>query len=724
MCRTITKLALGFCFFASAALAQNSGGLPIGPGGGGGSGGTGGAPSGPAGGDLTGTYPNPGVGQIEGIAITSVPASGALGSVTSVCANGGVSSGGSCITTAGTISTTLPPVTITTASPAISAAGSNLGAEIDLTNASADTPTIPGAGTTGYPAGWYVWKVCNKAGAFIKTLTPSSGTIGGAASYAISAGSAAVPSCISFVSDGVSDYKLNAVPGLVSPAFTGTPTAPTQTAGDNTTALATDAFVTTAVANALAGVNPAVAVQAATTAAGNTSGFTYANGVGGIGATFTGSVNTAVTIDGFTFTAVGQRLLVKNDTQSPSGAFNGVYTMTVLQTAIVAPVFTRALDYDMPSDINNTGAIPVINGTVNGTSSWILTSSVSMVGTDPLTYAQFTVSPSKQVTSMTCPGTAAASVGAVTCVVDYQLFAAGTSGNWTKPTGNYTITQVCGSGAGGSGGSGSINNSSTAGSGGAGGGAAMWICRFFKTADLAGTVAYGIAGTTTGALGKTSTTAVVGTTGSQGASSTFGSYTWPGAGGGQAGQISATTSTGGAGGGQFAAGANTSAVGSCTFGSQNNGGGIGALSPSFAAGCPSGGAGTAATGIAAAAGYSGTSASGGGGGGGISNTTIAQAGAAGGLAPGCEAAGAAAGGSAGGTTPAVATQPFGYQPGCGGGGGGGNITATGGTAASGAAGSGPGAGGGGGGAALAGTPANTSGAGGAGFGGVLTVISY
>lgn len=181
-----------------------------------------------------------------------------------------------------------------------------------------------------------------------------------------------------------------------SPALTGTPTAPTQTAGDNTTAIATDAFVTTAVANAIAGVNPAVAVNYATTAAANTSGLTYNNGASGIGATFTGATNTAVTIDGHTF-VVGDvgiaRLLVKNDTQAPSGAFNGVYLFTALQTVGTGAIFTRALDYDTPSDINNTGAIPVISGTVNATTSWLQTSNIVTVGTTPLTYTQFSYSP-------------------------------------------------------------------------------------------------------------------------------------------------------------------------------------------------------------------------------------------------------------------------------------------------------------------------------------------
>jgi hypothetical protein len=136
-------------------------------------------------------------------------------------------------------------------------------------------------------------------------------------------------------------------------------------------------------------VNPAVAVTIATTAASDTSALTYANGVGGIGATFTGAVNTAITIDGVTLTTLNQRVLVKNDTQAPSGAFNGVYYLTQLQTGILAPVLTRALDYDQTSDINSTGAIPVVSGTANGGSSWLLTSTVATVGTDPLTYTRF-----------------------------------------------------------------------------------------------------------------------------------------------------------------------------------------------------------------------------------------------------------------------------------------------------------------------------------------------
>lgn len=175
-------------------------------------------------------------------------------------------------------------------------------------------------------------------------------------------------------------------------------TAVTQSAGDNTTAVATDAFVTTAIANAIAAVNPAMAVQCATTQASDTSSLTYVH-VAGIGDTFTGTANTAITIDGHTL-VLGDRVLVKNDTQtSPgsvsAGTFNGIYLVTTIQSLGIAPILTRALDYDTPSDINNTGAIPVISGTANANTSWLLTSSIAAVGTgsNALTYVQFSVAP-------------------------------------------------------------------------------------------------------------------------------------------------------------------------------------------------------------------------------------------------------------------------------------------------------------------------------------------
>lgn len=176
---------------------------------------------------------------------------------------------------------------------------------------------------------------------------------------------------------------------LASPTLTGTPLSPTASAGTNTTQIASTAFVTTAVANAISGVNPAVAVQAATTA--NVSGYTYNNGASGIGATLTQNSAAVVVIDGYTL-LLNDRVLFKDQTTS---ANRGVYTITTLGTGIIPAVFTRSADYNQPSDINSTGAIPVVNGTVNATTSWLLTSTVNTIGTDPFTYTQFSYNPAQ-----------------------------------------------------------------------------------------------------------------------------------------------------------------------------------------------------------------------------------------------------------------------------------------------------------------------------------------
>jgi hypothetical protein len=180
-----------------------------------------------------------------------------------------------------------------------------------------------------------------------------------------------------------------------SPTLTGAPAAPTQTAGDTSTDIATDAFVSTAISNAIAAVNPAVAVLAASTA--NLTG-SYTQVGGGIGDTFTITATGAFSLDGIAINTIGQRVLLKNQTTASQ---NGVYTATVVGTTGVSAVFTRALDYDTPSDVNNTGSIPVQSGTVNTTTSWLLTSQVTSIGSagSSITYAQFSVSPSTLVTS-------------------------------------------------------------------------------------------------------------------------------------------------------------------------------------------------------------------------------------------------------------------------------------------------------------------------------------
>ena len=136
-------------------------------------------------------------------------------------------------------------------------------------------------------------------------------------------------------------------------------------------------------------LNPATAVYAAT--AGSNIPGTYFNGAAGIGATFTTTSTAIFTLDGTT-PPVGSRILIKDQS---TGFQNGIYTLTAAAVpGISGTVFTRALDYDTPADINSAGLIPVINGTLNALTSWQQVATITIIGTDALVFTEFTANPS------------------------------------------------------------------------------------------------------------------------------------------------------------------------------------------------------------------------------------------------------------------------------------------------------------------------------------------
>ena len=144
-----------------------------------------------------------------------------------------------------------------------------------------------------------------------------------------------------------------------------------------------DAATKNYVDNAIVGLTPQAAVEAASTVS---LIVTYNNGSSGVGATLTNAdTQTAFTIDGYV-ASLNDRILIKNQAGSTQ---NGIYTVTTLGNGSTNWVLTRAVNYDDPVSINNSGFVPVIQGTVNEGTGWVQTAIVVTIGTSPIVFVQF-----------------------------------------------------------------------------------------------------------------------------------------------------------------------------------------------------------------------------------------------------------------------------------------------------------------------------------------------
>ena len=152
---------------------------------------------------------------------------------------------------------------------------------------------------------------------------------------------------------------------------------------ENSNHAATKAYVD----NITAGLNFHAAVHVATT--GNLSA-NYSNGTSGFGATLTADTNRAwTTLDGHNSFTVGDRILVKNQTDAKQ---NGIYTLTTVGSVSAPWVLTRATDADnTPSGEIAYGDFTFVqNGATNGGYGYIMnTIGTITIGTSNITYTQF-----------------------------------------------------------------------------------------------------------------------------------------------------------------------------------------------------------------------------------------------------------------------------------------------------------------------------------------------
>ena len=273
-----------------------------------------------------------------------------------------------------TASTTIPNAGLVNSAITINGSSVSLGGSITVTATATNALTI-GTGLTGtsYNGSAPVTIAIDSTVATLtgnqtltnKTISGSTNTLTNIANASLTNSSLTIGTTA--IALGASSLTLG---GLTSVAVTQDPTSALQ--------LATKQYVD-AVAEGLH-VHASCAAATTGTLASITGGtVTYNNGTAGVGATLTLSV-ALTTLDGYTLLN-GDRVLVKNEATQ---ANNGIYTWATGGT-----VLTRATDFDTAAEMASGDFTFITNGTLYANTGWVQTDPVTVVGTSPVVWVQF-----------------------------------------------------------------------------------------------------------------------------------------------------------------------------------------------------------------------------------------------------------------------------------------------------------------------------------------------
>jgi hypothetical protein len=183
------------------------------------------------------------------------------------------------------------------------------------------------------------------------------------------------------ISDAVKTNSNQTVDGIKT--FNESPNVPNLTVDSSSTSAVNKAYADNIATGIHVHGEVHIILKTATLAAATGGTVAYTNGASGVGAklTVTGGstvLDTLIALD--SDIVIGSRVIIAHETNA---AHNGIYTISG------ARELTRATDADSPAKMNGGDFVFVTHGTTYANTSWIVSEPVTIVGTSPVIFLQF-----------------------------------------------------------------------------------------------------------------------------------------------------------------------------------------------------------------------------------------------------------------------------------------------------------------------------------------------